>query len=183
MKLKLLFVIGLVYYAMDCWAQKEYSHFEAQAGYELFPDLKQKSGVTFGLGGRYNFNDRYFAAALLQYGMSIGNFGNSDDLFDTTDYSLREYMIGVGPGMYLFNWEDGWVYADVLLGYGRGLNTDIPDYYSTGFLKKFAGAVQVGIEYVTVGDCIVGANISSFLLGGKFRASIGIKCGLLLDFW
>lgn len=96
-------------------------------------------------------------------------------------HNMREYMIGAGPGVYLYNGGDKWVYADVLLGYGFGEEKKASEDSSAKSLDGFAAALQIGAEGQTESGWIFGANMGGYVVGGKIRPALSLKCGLLLN--
>ncbi|MDC2175205.1 outer membrane beta-barrel protein [Bacteroides thetaiotaomicron] len=183
MKLKPLFIIFLLFRTgMDCFSQEGYTHIELQGGYELFPDMSKKSGTSFNIGARYTFNEKYFVATLLHCGINNGTYegvyaGETTKL----DHTLREYMIGVGPGIYLYNGGNKWIYANILIGYGFGKELKTSANSTSGSLNSFATTSQVGIEYQLNNGWIIGANIGGYLVGGKIRPAACLKWGVLLS--
>ena len=94
---------------------------------------------------------------------------------------MREYMLGVGPGIYLYNGGDQWIYADVLVGYGFGEELKSSEDSERRSLNGLATAVQIGIERQTKSGWIIGINTGGFLVGGKIRPTVCLKCGALFS--
>lgn len=177
----LLFPLLLCVWASG-FAQAGYTHVELQGGYELFPGMSNKSGVCLNLGGRYAFNERLFVAAMIHSGINNGSYkGMYAGEKTKLKHNMREYMIGAGPGVYLYNGGDKWIYADVLLGYGFGEEKKASEDSSAKSLDGFAAAVQIGAEGQTESGWIFGANMGGYVVGGKIRPALSLKCGLLLN--
>ena len=58
----------------DSFAQVGYTHIELQGGYESFPNMSNKSGISLNMGARYAFDERYFAAVLLHCDINNGSY-------------------------------------------------------------------------------------------------------------
>lgn len=167
---------------MSTFAQAGYTHVEIQGGYEMFPDMSKKSGLSLNLGARYSFNERYFVATMLHCGINNGSYdgvyaGEQTKL----DHTLREYIIGAGPGIYLYNGGDKWIYTDLLVGYGFGEELKSSENSSSRSLSGFATAAQVGVEYQLNNGLILGSNIAGYYIGERISFSINLKCGVLLN--
>ncbi len=183
MKLKSLLLIPLFLYAVTaCFGQAGYTHVELQGGYELFPDMSSKSGLGLNLGARYAFDEKYFIATLLHCGINNGSY---KDLYagETTKlkHTLREYMIGAGPGIYLYNGGSEWIYTDILIGYGFGEELKASENSRRRSLNGLASAIQIGVERQTESGWVVGMNLGGYLVGGNIRPAISVKCGALLN--
>lgn len=183
MKLKsFLFCLLLLCGATKAFAQTGYTHIELQGGYELFPDMSKKSGGTLKFGARYAFDERFFMASMIHCGINNGSYeGVYAGETTSLKHTLREYMIGVGPGVYLYNGGDKWIYADILVGYGFGEELKASEDSERRSLSGFASAVQIGVERQTKGGWIVGVNAGAHLVGGKVRPDICLKCGALFS--
>jgi len=184
MRLKplLLFQLFLLAETNNVSAQADYTHIELQCGYELSSYMSNKSGVSLNMGGRYAFSERYFVAALVHCGINNGTYkgiyaGETTDL----KHTLREYMIGAGPGIYLYNGGNKWIYADVFVGYGFGEERKASENSTSRSLNGFATAVQVGVERQTKGGWILGVNMGGHLIGGKVSPTVCLKCGALFS--
>ena len=168
--------------ATKAFAQAGYTQIELQGGYELFPDMSKKSGVALNLGARYAFDERYFIAALLHCGINNGSYeGEYTGETTSLKHTMREYMLGVGPGIYLYNGTDQWIYADVLVGYGFGEELKASEDSKTRSLNGLATAVQIGAERQTSAGWIFGANLGGYLVGGKVRPAVCLKCGAFFN--
>lgn len=183
MRLKLLLLFLLFFSAVtNSFAQVGYTHIELQGGYELFPNMSNKSGISLNMGARYAFDERYFAAALLHCGINNGSY---DGLYageiTKLKHTLREYIIGVGPGVYLYNGGDKWIYADILVGYGCGEERKASENSTSRSLNGFATIVQVGVERQLNSGWIIGVNMDGYLVGGKIRPAVCLKCGALFS--
>ncbi len=182
MKPRLLLSALLLCARMGGFAQADYTHVELQGGYEPFPGMSNKSGVCLNLGGRYAFNERFFVAAMIHSGINNGSYkGMYAGEKTRLKHNMREYMIGAGPGVYLYNGGDKWIYADVLLGYGFGEEKKASEDSYTKSLNGFAAAVQVGAERQTESGWVFGANLGGYFVGGEVRPALCLKCGLLLN--
>lgn len=167
--------------AVSGFAQAGYLHVELQAGYELFPEMSAKSGYDINIGGRYAFNDRYFVAGTLHGGINNGTYeGVYAGEPTRLDHTLRSYMVGVGPGVYLYNGGDGWIYADVLAGYGFGEELKSSAESRSKSLAGLAAALRLGVEKQLAGH-IVGLSVGGYLVGGRIRPAINLKWGLFLN--
>lgn len=184
MKLKLFLLFPLfLYVGTNSFAQVSYTHIELQGGYELFPDMSKKSGTSLNMGIRYAFDERYFIAALMHCGINNGSYkGLYAGEITNLKHTLREYMIGVGPGIYLYNGGNKWIYADILIGYGFGEELKVSENSTSQSLNGFATTVQVGIERQTNRGWIIGVNMGGHLVGGKLRPEVCLKCGALFSF-
>ena len=90
-------------------AQEKLTHFEVYGGYECFPDMTNKSGWSINAGAGYAFTQKYYMAAMLHCGINNGKFtGMYAGEKTRLSHNLREYMIGIGPGVYLYNGGDKW---------------------------------------------------------------------------
>ena len=163
-------------------AQTGYPQLDLQAGYELFPDMSCKSGYTLNIGTRYAFTDKYFIAATLHAGINNGTYegiyaGERTQL----DHTLREYMLGIGPGLYLYNGGDRWVYADLLVGYGFGEQLKASSDSQCTTLNGFASALRIGAEYQLKAGHIIGICAAAYLTGQQLRPAINLKYGLFLN--
>lgn len=184
MRLKeVLFILLSFYASVKCLAQAGYTHVELQGGYELFPNMSDKSGYGLNIGGRYTFNDRYFVAGILHCGINNGKYygmyaGENTKL----NHTLREYMLGAGPGIYLYNGGNQWIYADILFGYGFGeeLKDNATESISKS-LNSFATAVQCGVEYQLKSGWIIGVNIGGYLIDRNIRPIVCLKWGMFLN--
>ncbi|WP_294628472.1 outer membrane beta-barrel protein [uncultured Bacteroides sp.] len=182
MKPKALLTLLLLYVSVGCLAQAGYTHIEVQSGYELFPDMSNKSGFGLNIGGRYAFNDNCFVAGMLHCGVNNGSYnGMYAGEMTKLDHTLREYMLGVGPGMYLYNGGDRWIYVDVLFGYGFGEELKDASTCISRPLNGFATAARCGVEYQLKNGWIVGANIGGYLVGKHIRPAICLKWGVFLN--
>ena len=183
MRLKRLLLFPLLLCAWaDGFAQEDYTHVELQGGYELFPGMSNKSGVCLNLGGRYAFNERFFAAAMIHSGINNGSYmGTYAGERTKLKHNMREYMIGAGPGVSVYNGGEKWIYADVLLGYGFGEERRASEESSTKSLDGFAAAAHIGAEGQTEGGWVLGASLGGYFVGGEIRPALSLKCGLLLN--
>ncbi len=161
MKLKsFLLFLPLLFVGTGALAQVGYTHIELQGGYELFPDMSKKSGGNLNFGVRYAFSERYFMATIMHCGINNGSSeGQYAGEVTNLKHTMREYMLGVGPGIYLYNGGDQWIYADVLVGYGFG--EELKSSEDSGW--------------------IIGINTGGFLVGGKIRPTVCLKCGALFS--
>ncbi|MCD8237378.1 MAG: outer membrane beta-barrel protein [Prevotellaceae bacterium] len=181
MKLKPLLILLSFLIGMNSFAQTGYTHIELQGGYELFPDMSNKSGIGFNVGARYAFTEKYFVATLLHCGINNGSYeGMYAGETTKLDHTLREYMIGAGPGIYLYNGGNKWIYTDILVGYGFGEELKSSENSSSKSLNSLAVTVQTGAEYQLNNGWIIGANIGGYLVGGKIRPAICLKWGVLI---
>jgi len=163
-------------------AQKGYLHMELQGGYELFPGMSNKSGYDINVGGRYSFSDKYYVACNLHAGINNGSYkGVYAGETTSLDHTLREYMFGVGPGIYLYNGGNRWIYADVLAGYGWGEELKASADSSTKSLSGFASAVRLGVEYQLSWGWIIGTSAGAYLVGDRVRPAINLKLGFLMN--
>lgn len=177
-----IFLSLLFYYGGKCFAQAGYLHIELQGGYEYFSTMSNKSGFDFNIGCRYAFDDRYFAAAMLHSGINNGTYegmyaGEKTDL----DHTLREYMIGVGPGLYLYNGGNRWIYADLLAGYGFGEELKSSSDSRSESLEDFALALHLGAEYQISNGWVIGGCIGGYYVGGEIRPALNLKWGIFLN--
>lgn len=183
MKLKsFLLFLPLLFVGTGALAQVGYTHIELQGGYELFPDMSKKSGGNLNFGVRYAFSERYFMATIMHCGINNGSYeGQYAGEVTNLKHTMREYMLGVGPGIYLYNGGDQWIYADVLVGYGFGEELKSSEDSERRSLNGLATAVQIGIERQTNSGWIIGINTGGFLVGGKIRPTVCLKCGALFS--
>lgn len=168
--------------SLSARAQAGYTHVDLQAGYELFPDMSSKSGYNLNIGTRYALNDKYFIAATLHAGINNGTYegiyaGEPTQL----DHTLREYMLGIGPGLYLYNGGDRWLYADLLAGYGFGEELKSSSDSQRTTLNGFASALRIGAEYQLKAGHIIGICAAAYLTGQQLRPAINLKYGLFLN--
>ncbi|NPD90856.1 outer membrane beta-barrel protein [Xylanibacter muris] len=178
----LLLGIFIFMIAATCRAQTGYLHIELQGGYELFHDMSNKSGYDINIGCRYAFNERFFAACTLHGGINNGTYegiyaGEPTKL----DHTMREYMIGAGPGIYLYNGGNKWIYADILAGYGFGEELKASSESQSKSLNGFASAARIGAEYQTKNGWIIGLNAGGYLVGGELRPAINMKFGVFFN--
>jgi len=163
-------------------AQAGYTHIELQGGYEYFPDMSKKSGIGLNLGARYAFDEKFFIAALIHSGINNGKYeGQYAGETTKLKHTMREYMIGAGPGFYLYNGGDKWIYADLLVGYGFGEELKASENSIRHSLNGLASAIQIGVERQADSGWIYGMNLGGYLVGGNVRPAISVKCGLLLN--
>lgn len=183
MKIKLLLLFGLFLWAgAKGSAQTGYTHVELQGGYELFPSMSNKSGFCLNLGARYAFSEKFFIASLLHCGINNGTYeGVYAGETISLKHTLREYMLGAGPGIYLYNGGNKWIYADVLFGYGFGEELKASENSTSKSLNGFAAAVQLGIERQINNGLIIGVNTGVHLIGGKVSPSLCLKAGMFLN--
>lgn len=169
-------------FATDCRAQAGYLHVELQGGYELFHDMNNKSGYDYGIGCRYAFNDKFFASCLLHGGINNGTYkGMYAGEMINLDHTMREYMIGAGPGMYLYNGGNRWIFADILFGYGFGEELKSASESIKKSLNSFASAARIGVEYQLNNGIIIGLNTGGYLVGGQIRPVLNFKVGAFLN--
>lgn len=166
----------------ECRAQAEYVHIELQGGYEWFHDMSNKSGYSIGIGSRYSFNNRYFVSCLIHAGINNGSYdgvyaGEQTKL----DHTLREYMIGAGPGVYIYNGGDKWIFADLLLGYGFGEELKSASESTSKTLNGFASAARIGAEFQINNGLILGVNTGGYLVGGQVRPVLNLKLGMFIN--
>ncbi len=183
MKLLRIFVIFLLFcYSRENFAQNGYLHVELQGGYEYFSKMSDKSGYDFNIGCRYAFSDRYFAAAMLHSGINNGTYeglyaGEIADL----DHTLREYLVGIGPGIYLYNGGNRWIYADLLAGYGFGEELKSSAASHSKSLESFAIAIHLGAEYQIANGWVIGAGIGGYYVGREICPAVNLKWGVFLN--
>lgn len=183
MKLRILLLLPLLFCTgIAGLAQAGYTHIELQGGYEFFPGMSNKSGIGLNFGARYAFDEKYYVAALIHSGINNGKY---EGLYagETTKlkHTMREYMVGAGPGFYLYNGGDKWIYADLLIGYGFGEELKASENSTTKSLNSIASALRMGVEQQTDGGWIFGVNLGGYLVGGKIRPAICLKGGALFN--
>lgn len=180
----LRYLVTLLWCSLSLWtrAQAGYTQIDLQAGYELFPDMSCKSGYNLNIGMRYAFSDKYYASATLHAGINNGTYqavyaGEPAQL----DHTLREYMLGIGPGVYLYNGGNRWLYADLLVGYGFGEELKASSASQSTPLSGFASAVRIGAEYQLTTGHVIGICAGGYLTGKQLRPAINLKYGLFLN--
>ncbi len=165
-----------------CFPQAGYLHVELQGGYELFHDMSGKSGYDINIGCRYTLDNRFFAACMLHGGINDGTYeGIYAGEPTRLDHTMREYMIGVGPGVYLYNGGNRWIFADVMAGYGFGEELKSSSESETTSLDGFAASARLGAEYQMKNGWVVGANVGGYLVGGTVRPAVNLKWGMFLN--
>lgn len=179
MKRTILYTLLILCAAAKSSAQEKLTHFEVYGGYECFPDMTNKSGWSINAGAGYAFTQKYYMAAMLHCGINNGKFtGMYAGEKTRLSHNLREYMIGIGPGIYLYNGGDKWIHADVLLGYGFGEETkDGSDEAKRKSLDSFATAVRLGLEYQLNNGIILGINAGGYYVGNEIRPAVCAKIG------
>ncbi len=183
-RLRFLTVLLLGSLGLCAGAQAEYTHIDLQGGYELFPDMSCKSGYNLNIGMRYVWNERYFVSATLHAGINNGTYeALYAGEYAQLDHTLREYMAGIGPGIYLYNGGDRWIYADILAGYGFGEELKASSDSQTSSLNGFASAVRIGVEYQLNAGHIIGVCAGGYMTGKQIRPAVNLKYGLFLNLW
>lgn len=180
--MSLLFLSLMIVSAQECRAQAGYWHIELQGGYELFHDMSNKSGYDLGLGCRYGINERFYGAFMLHGGINNGHYeGIYASEKTKLDHTMREYMIGLGPGMYLYNGGNSWIFAEILLGYGFGEELKSAEESTRKSLDGFASAARIGVDFQISNGLILGLNTGAYLVGGEVRPVVNVKVGMLLN--
>lgn len=163
-------------------AQPRIPHFEIQAGCEYMYEMSRKPGVAVDVGGRIGITDKYYAAASLHAGINNGYYTVEDDGEQMQrEDNLREYMLGIGPGVYLYSEGDRWINAELLMGYGFGERTSQKIAENDRPLNGFAAAFRIGTEFAMSNGLIWGLNTAAYCIGKKIHPAINLKIGFFLD--
>lgn len=183
-----LLLLAVLLTPLSALGQKGLLHIDLQGGYAYFPRMSRPSGWNFNIGSRWGITDRYFAALQLNGGI---NHGHTRQMYagemTRTDHDKNTYMLGAGPGIYLYNSTACQVYTHLALGYGWGEENGKPDTAHPDEISRrtFCGVAmmwQAGVEREVGGWHILGLGCGlSYIWGERPLPTIYLKYGLYFD--
>lgn len=181
-------LIGAWFATAPLYGQKHLLHIDVQAGYEYFPRMSRPSGWNADISSRWGFTDRIFATLRLHGGINRGYTDRATAGGHVRQsHNMEEYMLGVGPGIYLYNKNGCWIYAEISGGYGWGEKTGIPSHgnpteTTAHPFRGAAAALRAGIEKQVGHGHILGivCGANSYIGEGCYP-TVAIKYGVWLD--
>lgn len=172
-------------------AQKGYYQLSVGGGYEHFTQMYKSAGWNLNIDGKYHITDYWYAAATLHCGVNNGTKTEYHEVYGITekyrlDNTLREYLLGIGPGVNFLRDGNRWAYLHALIGYGWGeelkseWGNNVPENIPVSFRNGLGGAISLGYDYQP-NSWIFGAALNTYYIGDRINVSLNLKVGFFLS--
>lgn len=191
---KLLMLLFLVSFPLFSFAQKGKNQFALFAGYEYFPEQWDGKGYNIGLEFKRYVSKRFYAATVFHAGINNGSHINNYESNNVTHSfylhnSVRNYMLGFGPGFDILHLDKHQVYIQAAVGLasseqkkdGVEISPDNRHTIKTFEEKilRFGLSTSVGYDYAITDWLTLGANYTGWYIGYDFNSSINGKISFI----
>lgn len=187
------FVILGLFSCVQVYAQNGKNQFAIQGGYEVFPHLSRVSGGNIGIEFKHYLNNRIYFLSNFHAGINDGSldisYKNNNVLTDIElKNTQRDYMLGMGIGIDVFQKENHKVYVQSTVGLGSStvryddfdLSSKIINTLENNYIR-YALSVSAGYDYRVTEYLAIGINYTGYQIGDNFdfKHTCNLKLSIL----